>query len=326
MIIGEEFLQTEIRENFEISEMMKRAWAAELEVLDIVDDICVNNGIQYFVDWGTLLGAVRHKGYIPWDDDIDISIKRQDYNRLIKLLPQQLPKGFSMAGMYSESERLRNAAFVTHLRVIADETQWDFNDYMRYFHGFPYQRIGIDIFPLDYIPNNIEDERIQVSMIKHGILILENWNTLKEQGNLIEYIIDYSELCGVHISLDDNVQNTILKVIDAASSMFSESESEYLTNYTYYSEGHDLKMNKHWFDSVINLQFENQTVPVPIDYNNVLKCEYGDYMKYEKNTGSHEYPFYKDMEQELKTQIKNVKFNGSVDEFCRKVCRGELRV
>lgn len=54
----------------------------QLKILDSIDDFCKKNGIQYFLFSGTLIGAVRHKGYIPWDDDVDICMKRKDYNRL----------------------------------------------------------------------------------------------------------------------------------------------------------------------------------------------------------------------------------------------------
>ena len=116
-----DFFNTEVREGFEISSMMKRAWAAQMEVFQVVSDICNRNGIRYFADFGTLLGAVRHKGMIPWDDDIDISLMRDEYNELIRILPGELPYGFVVAGMYADCERLQNAAFVPQLRVIADE-------------------------------------------------------------------------------------------------------------------------------------------------------------------------------------------------------------
>ena len=151
MIFKEDFFLKETRCGFEISEMMKRAWSAELEVLEIVVDICNRNKLQYFADWGTLLGAVRHQGFIPWDDDIDICLKREDYNQLIQILPQELPYGMVMTGMYAKTRRLQEVAEVPQLRVMADETLINFNDYMKWFHGFPYQRIGLDIFPRFYL-------------------------------------------------------------------------------------------------------------------------------------------------------------------------------
>ena len=81
-----DFFNTEVREGFEISSMMKRAWAAQMEVFQVVSDICNRNGIRYFADFGTLLGAVRHKGMIPWDDDIDLAMMRPDFERLEQLL------------------------------------------------------------------------------------------------------------------------------------------------------------------------------------------------------------------------------------------------
>ena len=127
MIFKEDFFLKETRCGFEISEMMKRAWSAELEVLEIVVDICNRNKLQYFADWGTLLGAVRHQGFIPWDDDIDICLKREDYNQLIQILPQELPYGMVMTGMYAKTRRLQEVAEVPQLRVMADETLINFN-------------------------------------------------------------------------------------------------------------------------------------------------------------------------------------------------------
>lgn len=81
MEFASNFFEKEVREGFEVPEMMKRAWAAQMEVLQVVADVCDKNGIQYFADWGTLLGAVRHKGFIPWGDDIDICLRREEYNK-----------------------------------------------------------------------------------------------------------------------------------------------------------------------------------------------------------------------------------------------------
>ena len=79
MCVPDNFLEGEIRNSFYVESMMKKVWAAQLEVLHEIDRICKKHNITYFADWGTLLGAVRHKGFIPWDDDMDITMKRQDY-------------------------------------------------------------------------------------------------------------------------------------------------------------------------------------------------------------------------------------------------------
>ena len=78
MNIPDNFLQGEVRDGFYVENMMKRAWAAQMEVLKDVDVFCKKHNITYYAEWGTLLGAIRHKGFIPWDDDIDIRMKRED--------------------------------------------------------------------------------------------------------------------------------------------------------------------------------------------------------------------------------------------------------
>lgn len=321
-----DFFKTEVRDGFEIQAMMKRAWAAQMEVLHVVAGVCKNNGIRYFADGGTLLGAVRHKGMIPWDDDIDICVVREEYNRLIQVLPKALPHGFVVAGMYADSERLQKAAFVPHLRVIADETLWNFNDYMRYFHGFPYQRVGIDIFPMDYISRDIGITNVQRQIIRLGIETLRDWNKLEENGMLDEYVNGFQKLCNVSFDNVNNVKNYMWKIIDKISSISYREEADYITNIFYWLDNDNYKMKKECYDYTIELPFENMNIVAPEMYDEVLRAEYGDYMVPVKGAADHDYPFYGHMESELIKQIRNVGFKGSVDEFCEEVASGRLRV
>lgn len=321
-----DFFKTEVRDGFEIPAMMKRAWAAQMEVLHVVAGVCKNNGIRYFADGGTLLGAVRHKGMIPWDDDIDICVVREEYNRLIQVLPKALPHGFVVAGMYADSERLQKAAFVPHLRVIADETLWNFNDYMRYFHGFPYQRVGIDIFPMDYISRDIGITNVQKQIIRLGIETLRDWNKLEENGMLDEYVNGFQKLCNVSFDNVNNVKNYMWKIIDKISSISYREEADYITNIFYWLDNDNYKMKKECYDYTIELPFENMNIVAPEMYDEVLRAEYGDYMVPVKGAADHDYPFYGHMESELIKQIRNVGFKGSVDEFCEEVASGRLRV
>ena len=94
MEFTESYFEDEVREGFYVPGMMKRAWAAQLEVFEAVKKVCERHQIQYFAEWGTMLGAVRHGGMIPWDDDLDICMKRKDYEKFLEIAADELPEGY----------------------------------------------------------------------------------------------------------------------------------------------------------------------------------------------------------------------------------------
>ena len=89
-----DFFRDEVRNGFYIPTTIKQSWACSLDVLAEIDKICVKHDIQYFADWGTLLGAVRHGGFVPWDDDIDICMKRDDYIKFRAIADNELPSEY----------------------------------------------------------------------------------------------------------------------------------------------------------------------------------------------------------------------------------------
>lgn len=320
MIFPENFFEEEIRCGFTVPSMMKRAWAAQIEILQAVIHICNAHHLQYFADWGTLLGAVRHKGYIPWDDDIDISLKREDYNQLIQLLPKELPYGLSMAGMYADTARLQNAAYVPVTRVIADETCWDLKSYMKQFHGFPYPRIGIDIFPLDYIPRDEDTAQLQLTLLNEGIQLLRTWNEAKQDGTLDIRLQEFSKLYNVDLPPSDTpgLQTQIWRLTDTICSLYGDKEADNMANYPLWLLHSKYYFPKELFDETILVPFENTTIAIPKRYDELLTLKYESYM-IPRPYFPHGYPFYKEAEKELQEKLKASGFTGSVDDFCRNI-------
>ena len=89
---------------FKVTVERQKIWQIELEMLKLVDKICQKHNLHYSLVGGSLLGAVRHKGFIPWDDDIDIAMKRKDYEKFLKIAQKELPKKYFV--QYCETEPL----------------------------------------------------------------------------------------------------------------------------------------------------------------------------------------------------------------------------
>lgn len=326
MQFEDEFFKTEERNDFKVSSMMKRLWAATMEVLEAVINVCDKNNIKYFADWGTMLGAVRHKGFIPWDDDIDICLLRSDYNKLINVLKTDLPYGIVLAGMYSDSERLQEATFAPHIRVMADETLWDFNDYMVRFHGFPFQRVGIDIFPLDKISNDPIEDKKQQELIRQGINILTSWDYYTQKNILEKEISSFEEKAEIFIPRDEKIKNRIWREVDNISMWYENEDYDNVAELLWYICKNKYKCKREWFSEMVPMKFENMKIMVPKEYDKVLHIYFGDYSKFVRFTSGHDYPIYKDLQKELVKNIRATGFRGSVEMFCEAVASGKLRV
>ena len=149
------YFEEENRLGFTIPAFMKHAWAAQLKVLDRIDEICSNNNIPYYANRGTLLGTVRHHGYIPWDDDLDICMLRADLNRFAEVIESY--NDIMMISIFNTPSHGPNAnRVVTRTAFTMDR------DALKDSCGFPFSA-GVDIFVLDYVPRDkaLEDEMVE---------------------------------------------------------------------------------------------------------------------------------------------------------------------
>ena len=144
------FLKEEIRCEYMITPEKKAVWAVELDLLTEFDRVCKKNNIKYCADGGTLLGAVRHKGFIPWDDDIDLAMLRSEYEKLCEVAPKEFKEPYFFQTDKTDIDYARGHAQLRNSRttgILKSEmgTGCKFN-----------QGIFIDIFPFDAVP---EDEK-----------------------------------------------------------------------------------------------------------------------------------------------------------------------
>ena len=140
----EEYFEDEVLEGFYVPSMIKRCWAAELEVLYEFDRICQKYNIMYFANWGTLLAAVRHGGMMPWDDDVDVVMTRNEFERFFTVAQGELPSEYHFVRFETSKTCWQ---FIINL-MNSSSMRFD-PDYMERHHGFPYMA-GLDIFILDH--------------------------------------------------------------------------------------------------------------------------------------------------------------------------------
>jgi len=321
MHFPKEFFEEEVRCDFTVSPMMKRAWAAELEILEIVLEICDRHQLGCFAAGGTLLGAIRHQGFIPWDDDIDMTLLREDYDALIRYLPDELPDGIVVAGMHTENPRLQRAARIPNLRVIADEEYWNLATYMSRFHGFPFFRIGIDIFPLDYVSRDQTFVALQLRICHMLMFTIHNRELYIKEGLLEDQLLEIERACGIALDRSQDIEHQLWLLYDGISrqTTFEESCKE-LINLQFHTEATGPVHGRpaDLYDEVTYLPFEGMQMPVPKDYIRAVTAIFGpDYMTPVKFAAGHEYPFYKTQEAALQEMFDADGMTVSIEEFCR---------
>lgn len=319
------FFEREERNGFVIEPMMKNAWAANLQVLHVIDRICEENDIAYFADWGTLLGAVRHRGYIPWDDDIDICMLRRDYQKFCEVIDQYSDE-VALLNIYNAKDWGEHAEKVVNISAFTIK-----RSEIKQYNGFPFTA-GVDIFLIDYVPRNkaLEVEQLEVlrliSALIHLRAEMEEQNPLskkykenkKAEASLIKQI---QKMTHVTFSQENPTDQEVLILGDEVSGLYGAKDADYLAQLQLLGVGWDYYIPEEVYATSIRMPFENTTIPVPAGYDMLLRKKYGeDYMTPINMEPGHDYPFYNKAISEVAT-IKNQKFD-EVLEYVSKIATG----
>lgn len=233
--------------------LLRRQQHRMTELLVEVDRICKKHNIPYWLSSGTLLGAVRHGGYIPWDDDLDIEMLRKDYLRLMKILPQELPENMVLQHHDTDPNYFFTFAKVRDTRSFLSET----NHYDRIFN---YRGIYIDIFPFEKNPPLLH----WISCRAHGVIykILKNPRyTDRQVCTKVNQIYEFNH-------------KFTFPVLRFLSSLCP-------TKLVCYGLGVQFNDPRHLEDifPLTTISFEGYSMPVPRDSHMYLKRKFGDYMR-----------------------------------------------
>lgn len=250
----------------------------QLDVLQAIDKFCAENGIVYSLACGTMLGAVRHMGYIPWDDDIDIYLLREDYNRLIKMFPDTYLDRYKLISLERDKRWDRPYA-----KAFDDKTEMRENANCAVTIG-----VNIDVYPIDDVP---DDEDLW--------LRYDRYRRFFQRVDIVK---------GIRVSGRRGLlKNIALVTMKLPLCFFTRRHTaRFLSWYSQKNNGMGYasvfeciqgmlqkhKFSKKLFSSVVKMPFEDRFFMGFADYDSYLRNAYGDYMQLppeEKRISHHDY-------------------------------------
>lgn len=247
---------------------LRKLQLEELRILKQIIEVCNKNNIRYYMLGGTFLGAIRHKGFIPWDDDIDIGIPRNDYEKFIKLFSKYEKENLKL-------EKVEHKYFI---RIVNNNILVKLN------MGLDSEITGawIDIFPLDGMPKKFLKKKIHMFRILFWRAMFQFANfdkavNMKNQKRPVheKLLISIGKTCKLESILKNfNVE----KSLDKCLKKYNYDEYEFVGNFMGAYKFKEM-FPKEIYDEVEKYDFEGIKLVAPKDYDFVLKQLYGDYMK-----------------------------------------------
>lgn len=231
---------------------LRRQQLRMVDLLLELDRICKRHGIKYWLIGGTLLGAVRHQGFIPWDDDMDVQMLREDYLRLMDILPKELPATMAIQNRATDPNYFYQYAKLRDRRSRIEEG-------LGYDRVFKEHGIFVDIFPIDRHPRQLQ--RLSIETIGHCYKILKRKS--KDDRQLMRRVMPI-------VRFNEWVVYPLLRLVSRIT------KGPYLDAF-----GVPYIVERH-IDDILPLaekDFEGHRFPVPHDADKVLRDQYGDYMQ-----------------------------------------------
>lgn len=238
----------------------------QLEIMDFFDKWCRSQGIVYYITAGTLIGALRHKGFIPWDDDIDVVMLRKDYDLLMEKFPKCNTGDYRLFAFETDKDCIYPYAKVYDSSTVLIEGDERVS---------PKIGVNIDIFPLDNATNDYQNAVRMKKRIKPlndilGIKLLDNINRGFKKNIMV-----WALRC---VAAPFPFPWLIKRIINKSKDYITEDESKYVVNSVIYAKGEREILERKWFKETIELEFEGRSYLAPIGADQYMKRLFGDYL------------------------------------------------
>lgn len=268
-----------------ITTEVKKMWNVQLGCLEELKRICKKHDIQFFASSGTMLGAVRHQGFIPWDDDIDVFMLQQDYERFCAIAAQEMQEPYffhhntTQKGAHFGMARIRNSN-------TTGCTKTEFQKLSRYEN---YNcGIFIDIFPLVYVPKGRLKIMWHKLKTKFYSMLIRGCDARHELMRTGKY--NFRQSLHKTILLWNMMrpfmsEEKLRRKRNAVNTPCKTGEKVGMLTFFGYVDKYCWPVR--WFDELIELPFEDTTIPCPKDYDKILRHQYGDYTVFVKGTAAH---------------------------------------
>lgn len=291
------YFKDEERYGFYVPTAIKQAWAAELSLLQEIDRVCNKYKIAYHAEWGSMLGAVRHGGFIPWDDDLDIGMMREDYIRFKEVAAKELPAEYAI---HDYATKENHWLFLT--RVVSQNQICFDEEHLHKYHNFPYIAC-VDIFVMDYLYRDEAKERERCDEVKYILAVAE--------GIIEKHMVEPHLLGEIqklekryHVTLTNgnsprDVAVALYRLAETQMARVPKEESDRVVQLFPWGLKGNPGLPKKYYEERVRVPFEQTTIPVLADYRTLLERRYGDYLAIHKVWDGHNYPYFEGQRKNL---------------------------
>ena len=248
---------------------LRKAQLLMLKILKEVHKICEENNIKYFLSDGTLIGAIRHQGFIPWDDDLDIGMLREDYEKFCKIAPQILSENFILQNFQTDK-----GYGLQFGKVILKNTVWI--EQVAKNTNRQWSGIYIDIFPYDNITENKKMQKLinRLYIFIQGLILIKfkyiNISNYESMAKKLKYVLKKIYLCTISKKLLIYIRDSICKrYLNKSKTLVTKYGGNFYKNQNPYNFYKDLTLQT----------FEDTSFYIPKNYDKILKNLYGNYME-----------------------------------------------